>query len=203
VKVSSQVTGIVLAAGPSRRFHGDRPKQLVEFGGEPLVRRVIRQALASRLRQILVVVGYRSETLAAVLAGLAVELVENPRYEKGQSSSVRTSLGRVEPEAEAALFIPCDQPFLTAELLDRLIIRFEETGGPIVAPAHEGQRGSPVLIARSLFSELESIQGDAGGRQIFYRHPDEIEEVPVEDLLPLRDIDTVDDYEELLRRLYP
>jgi molybdenum cofactor cytidylyltransferase len=197
----SPVTGIVLAAGPSRRFRGNLPKQLVGFAGEPLVRRVVRQALASRLRQILVVVGHRSETLAAVLAGLAVGLVENPRYEEGQSSSVKASLERVEPEAEAALFIPCDQPFLTTELLDRLIIRFEETGGPIVAPVHEGQRGSPVLIARSLFSELESIRGDAGGRQIFFRHPDEIVEVPVEDPLLLRDIDTVEDYEELLRQV--
>jgi molybdenum cofactor cytidylyltransferase len=195
---TSRVTGIVLAAGPSTRFEGEPPKQMVDFRGEPLLRRVVRRALASRLRQILVVVGHRGPELGALLAGLAVELVENRAFADGQSASIRCALPHVEPGARAAMFIPGDQPLLEPDVIDRLIETYEETGAPIVVPTAGGERGSPVLMDRSLFPELERIRGDAGGRQIFSRHEGALTEVSIADASTLRDIDTREDYEELL-----
>ena len=195
---TSRVSGVILAAGPSKRFSGELPKQLAEFRGEPLVRRVTRRVLASRLRQVLVVVGHRGPALAAVMAGLAIELIDNCAFRSGQSSSVKCALPHIEPDADAALFIPGDQPFLAPEVLNSLVETFEQTAAPIVLPTSEGRRGSPVLIARSLFPELAKLEGDAGGRQLFDHHQAEIVEVPVADPLCLRDIDTWDDYVELL-----
>ncbi|MDH3254549.1 MAG: nucleotidyltransferase family protein [Acidobacteriota bacterium] len=192
------VTGVILAAGPSARFAGVLPKQLVPFAGEPMLRRVVRRILASRVRQVLVVVGHRGPALAAILAGLAVELVDNRAFAQGQSTSVRCALPHVEPAADAALFIPADQPCLTPVVVDSLISAFERSGAPIVVPTAEGRRGSPVLISRSLFHELSRLEGDAGGRQIFASHEADILEVPIADALALRDIDTWGDYEELL-----
>jgi molybdenum cofactor cytidylyltransferase len=192
------VGGVILAAGPSRRFHDGRPKQLVPFEGEPLVRRVARAALASRLRQVLVVVGHRGPALAAVLAGLAVELVDNCDFARGQSSSVRCGLAHLEPGVEAAVFIPADQPLVTAAFIDQLIEAFGVANAPIVVPRHGGQRGSPVLVARTLFAELATITGDEGARQLFSRHEDKLLELEVDDPHALRDIDTVAEYEELL-----
>lgn len=195
---TSRVSGVILAAGPSARFTGKVPKQLVDFRGEPLVRRVTRRVLASRLRQILVVVGHRGPALAAIMAGLAIELIDNCAFRTGQSSSVKCALPHIEPDADAAVFIPGDQPFIGADVLDSLVESFEKTAAPIVVSSLDGERGSPVLIARSLFPELADLEGDAGGRQLFDRHADEILEVPVANPLALRDIDTWDDYEELL-----
>jgi molybdenum cofactor cytidylyltransferase len=155
--------------------------------------------LASRLRPGLVVVGHRGPALAAVLAGLAVELVDNCAFREGQSSSIRCALPHIDPSADAALFIPGDQPFLGPEVVDALISTFENEGAPIVVPTADGERGSPVLIARSLFPELSTIRGDAGGRQIFAKHEGAIIEVPIADAAALRDIDTQSDFEELLR----
>lgn len=198
VSRTSQVSGVILAAGPSTRFESDVPKQLIDFHGEPLVRRVTRRVLASRLRQILLVVGHRGPALAAVMAGLAIELIDNCAFRSGQSSSVKCALPHIEPDAEAALFIPGDQPFIGPDVLDSVVETFEHTGAPIVLPTSAGHRGSPVLISRSLFPELAALEGDAGGRQIFDRHESEIVEVPVADPLSLRDIDTWSDYQELL-----
>ena len=161
-------------------------------------RRVTRRGLASRLRQILVVVGHRGPALAAVMAGLAIELIDNCAFRSGQSSSVKCSLPHLDPDAEAAVFIPGDQPFLGPQLLDSLVEAFERTGAPIIVPSIDGHRGSPVLITRSLFAELAQLEGDAGGRQLFDRYATEIVEVPVSNPLALRDIDTWEDYEELL-----
>lgn len=195
---TGDVAGIVLAAGPSNRFDGDVAKQRARFDGEPLVRRVARVALASRLRRILVVVGHESATVGAHLAGLAVEVVDNPQYAAGQSTSVRAGLSRLGPETGAAVFLPVDQPLLTKRLIDRLITVFEETGAPVVVPTHQGSRRAPALVARSLFERMSRITGDEGGRQLFAElDRGEIREVEVDDPHELEDVDTLDDLHRL------
>jgi molybdenum cofactor cytidylyltransferase len=96
------------------------------------------------------------------------------------------------------VFLPGDQPLLEPEVIDRLIDIYEKTRAPIVVPRAGGERGSPVLMDRTLFPELERIRGDAGGRQIFGHHEGDITEVPISDPSALRDVDTRDDYEALL-----
>lgn len=192
------ITGVILAAGPSTRFGGGVSKQLSRFDGEPLVRRAARTALASRLRQVLVVVGDQSAAVGAVLAGLAVEVVENPAYLEGQSTSVRAGLARVEPRADGALFLPIDQPLLSAGLIDRLIVEQATSGALVVVPTFEGRRRAPVLFSRRLFGRLSRIEGDEGGRQILPRlAPGEIAEIEVENVLELVDVDSLEDLHRL------
>ncbi len=186
---SVNVTGVILAAGRSTRFGGAAPKQLHAIDGEPLVRRTARTALASRLRQILVVTGHRAAEIEAVLAGLAVEIAENRDFASGQSTSVRRGLDAVAPDADAALFIPCDLPDLDAATLDRILDTYAATGGPIVVPAYRGHRFAPVLFDRALFGDLAAITGDRGGRQLFATHPDAIVELELASSTPVRDLD--------------
>ena len=192
------VSGVLLAAGQSKRFPGDLPKQLLDFKGEPMVRRMARQALTSRLGDLIVVLGYRADLIRPVLSDLEVKMVDNPDYASGQSSSVRWGLRSLDPSASAALFLPADQPFLSAALLDQLINTYELSGGPIVLPTYQGYRGSPVLFHQSLFPELAAVTGDEGGRQIIKRHESEIVTVVVDSQRPLLDIDTPEDCRELL-----
>ena len=191
--------GVVLAAGGSRRFAGPTPKQLLELDGEPAVRRAARVALESRLERVVVVTGHAADGVGAALAGLAVETVHNPGWADGQSGSVKTGLRAVAVGAAAVVFLPCDQPFLTAEVIDGLIAGHAAGGAVIVAPACRGRRGAPVLIDRALFGELEQIAGDAGARQLFDRHP--VTELEVDDPAPLEDFDSEEALRELLSRV--
>ncbi len=183
------VSGVVLAAGRSTRFAGPAPKQLALVEGEPLVRRTARRALASRLDEVIVVVGFAADEVRAALAGLLVRIVENPDFATGQSSSVRAGLAAVELGAGAAMFLPADQPRLTSETIDRILAAWEESGGPIVVPTFQGRRGAPVVFDRALFPELATIAGDEGGRQLFPRHEGEIVEVALPSAEPLSDLD--------------
>ena len=194
---SLAVSGVVLAAGPSRRFGDQPPKQLIPIEGEPLVRRVVGRALQSKLREVIVVVGKAAEEVELSCRGFDVHIINNLEFEEGQSLSVKLGLAAVDPAADAAMFIPVDQPELTIDVLDSIIECYCQTGGPIVVPCHQGQRGAPVLFARALFGELAEIEGDAGGRQLFASHEDAIVELPVVATGALRDLDTLED----LRRL--
>lgn len=194
------VSSVLLAAGRSERFgagFGDLPKQLAEFRGEPLVRRAARTALAADFSEVLVVTGYHAEAVEAALQGLDVTFVRNSDWEEGQSTSVKAGLARVDPASQAALFMPCDQPLLTPEILDRILGVYRETGGLIVVPIHGDRRGSPVLLDRSLFPELAQITGDTGGRQVIRRYPNAVVEVTLESEGPLVDVDTLVDLKKI------
>lgn len=183
------VAGVVLAAGRSTRFDARLPKQLHKVNGETLVCRVARAATASKLCQIVVVAGHYATEVGAAVAGLAVEVVENPGYASGQAGSVKTGLSRVEPSAVAAMFIPCDLLNLEADTIDRLIGAYAESGGPIVVPVVAGQRRAPVVLDRRLFDEIADITGDQGARQLFSRHEDDIVEVGFDSPRPFEDLD--------------
>jgi len=198
--MSPSISGVLLAAGSSRRFGGDLPKQLQNFEGEPLVRRAARQALASSLGEVIVVVGAAAEAVRSALEDLPVSIVENTAYEAGQSTSVQAGLEAVATTADAVLFLPCDQPFLDAETLNWVIWAYEKTGGGIVVPAFEGKRGAPTLFDRRYFPELLSLSGDVGGRVLLERYADRVLTVALESELPLLDADTPSQLERLRRR---
>jgi molybdenum cofactor cytidylyltransferase len=157
--IKARVAGVVLAAGPSSRFGDDLPKQLLELEGEPLVRRVARRALESNLIDVIVVVGYREREITAALGVLPLQVVVNPHFEQGQSTSVRVGLAEVRPDATAVMFLPVDQPHLTRRVIDRLIAAHEKTSASIVVPAFEGERGAPVLISAATAVGASSFRG--------------------------------------------
>ncbi len=195
------VAGVILAAGRSERFGGGRPKLVLELGGEALVRRVARAALGSRLRQVIVVLGHAASEVGAALAGLDVIRIENADYARGQSTSVRAGLARVDAAARAAMFLPADQPLLSSRLIDRLIVAYCETERPIVRPIAGNWRGAPILWDQSLFDALAALEGDEGGRQLLPRHADSVLEVEIEDPLELADVDTAGGLRRLERAL--
>ncbi len=191
-----QVAAIILAAGGSTRF--GRPKQLLDWGGVPLLAHVADVALAAGLAPVIAVLGCRAEAARTALGTRPVQPVVNWRWEDGLSTSVQVGLASLPPKTDAAIFLQCDQPLVTADLLRALVSSFEEAGSAIVHPTHAGQRGTPVLFARRLFPELARVSGDEGGRSIVARHAGEVATVEVSDPDVLTDIDTPADYERLL-----
>jgi molybdenum cofactor cytidylyltransferase len=91
----------------------------------------------------------------------------------------------------------CDQPFVTARILDSILYKQQETNKKIVACTYKDTIGVPVLFSRSLFDELALLQGQEGAKKVLNGHPDDIATIPFEK--GGVDIDTIADYEELLR----
>lgn len=197
-----RIGAVILAAGASTRF--GQPKQLLDWDGVPLVVHVVDVVMAAGFGPAIVVLGYLAESVRAALDAAAdqrgwvsVQTVMNWRWEEGMSTSVQVGLSALPPETEGAVFLQCDQPLITPDLLRSLVTRFEETNASIVHPTHAGQRGTPVLFSRRLFAELAAVTGDEGGRSLITRHAQDVATVQVTDPTVLADIDTSDEYERL------
>ena len=121
-------------------------------------------ALASHLRPVLVVVGYRGSEVRAVLDRDDVTVVENPEWEEGIASSLRAVLTTLTPRAEieAVCVGLADQPLVSPEAYRAVAA----TDGELVIPTYDGQPGNPVKLARSLWSEALELRGDVGARAL-------------------------------------
>ncbi len=192
---------VVLAGGTSTRFGDDPPKQLVQIGGLPQVRRIVGIAIAAEIGPVVVVTGHRYQAVSAALRPLEFHWVHNPTFRFGQSTSVRAGLEKAdETGAVAVLFVPCDMPFLDCRTLRNLAAAYRRGSHKIVAASHRGQPRAPVLWDESLFDDLLRIHDDQGGRQLFARHRDEICKIEVPDGRILADFNTRKELAALLRR---
>jgi molybdenum cofactor cytidylyltransferase len=191
------VAAVVLAAGTSSRM--GRPKLLLPLGGTSLVRRAVESAVRSRAKQVIVVTGAYREQVEREVAGLPVRLAHNPEFALGMSGSLRAGLRMVRPEADAAVVILADQPFVGPEVVDALIEVYETSRAPIVRPSYAGQPGNPVLWDRSLFGELMQQQGDQGGRELLKRYADRVAWRELPDARAQEDVDTPEAYAAMLR----
>jgi molybdenum cofactor cytidylyltransferase len=191
------IAGIVLAAGRSSRL--GRPKQLLPVLGEPLLRHTIHRVLASSLDYVVLVVGHEADPIRDAVAGLPLDVVFNPDAGRGQSTSVRAGLAALSPDVDAAVFILGDQPAIDPNVIDALITAWRESGAPILVPLYDDGMGNPVLFDRSVFAELDALQGDTGARPVVqaYHASGELLLVPVAGTSPA-DVDTQDDYAALI-----
>ena len=123
-------------------------------------------------------------------------VVENRQAAEGLSTSVRAGVDALSPSTaalDAALFMTCDQPLLTAEVLQQIVAAFAAARPrpPAVACEYAGTVGVPALFDRSLFAELRALDGDQGAKRVLQRHLDTIERVPFEPAS--LDVDTPED----------
>jgi molybdenum cofactor cytidylyltransferase len=186
------IAALLLAAGSSRRM--GRPKLLLELGGQTLIRRAVEQAKASKVDEVVVVVGPMRAEIEEQLAITGVRIVENPEHLSGMASSLRAGLRALGQDVEAGVVLLGDQPFQDASVIDRLIEVYRATGRPIVVPVYGGQRGNPVLFDRSLFGELVLQQGDQGGREVIAADTRRVATVAFDSQQAQQDLDTWEDY---------
>jgi len=136
-----RIAAVILAAGRSTRMGGPN-KLLAEIGGRPLVRIVAEEALKSRARPVIVVTGHQRDQVEAALKGLDVQIVHNPDFADGLSTSVRAGLAAVPQSAAGAIVCLGDMPQVRSGLIDKLLEAFDpERGALVVIPVIAGKRG--------------------------------------------------------------
>lgn len=185
------VTGIVLAGGLGRRMSDDGAgvdKGLQALGGRALVAHVIER-LAPQVDAILINANRNAERYAAfghpvvpdLLGGFAGPLA-------GLHAGLRAA------GTPWVVTVPCDSPFLPADLVARLLEAATRANAPI-AVVRTGGHAQPVfaLVHRRLSESLERYLA-AGDRKIDrWYAPLGVVEVDFEDEAAFRNINTRDE----------
>src|SRR4051812_14966766 len=113
------VTGLVLAAGGSRRL--GRPKQLLPYHGATLLDAVLTTARACRFDQLLVALGGAADDVRATVDLSGAEVVVNDAYGTGCSSSIAVAVEAVDPRCEVLVLLLGDQPGVAAKTVGTLL----------------------------------------------------------------------------------
>lgn len=184
-----KVAAIILAAGMSRRM-GKANKLLEAINNELMVKRVTKQVLASQVEQVMLVTGHEAEKVRAALIDEEINIVHNPDFAEGLSTSLHCGLTHLSEDIDAAVICLADMPAVTSAIIDRLVAAFNpEENRLICVPFYQGKRGNPVVLAKRFFSEMNELSGDKGAREFLQKYADLVCEVEVDDEGVLHDID--------------
>ena len=190
---SERVTGLVLAAGGSRRL--GRPKQLLPFGDATLLDHVLGVARACAFDQLLCVLGGNAGPIRRTVDLSGAVIVENRAFGAGCSSSIAAALGAVDPRADVLVLVLGDQPGVTPATVAALLAGRGDA--PLAACRYEDGRGHPLAFARGVFGALADLHGDKGVWKLMDRRAGDVVDVPIAAPIP-RDVDTWEDYQAVL-----
>jgi len=175
-----------------------RPKQLLPYNGKSLLEHSVDTANDSDASPVIVILGANATLLEKEIEEKKIHISENKEWKEGMASSVRcgiNTLMHIAPDADAAIIMVCDQPFVSSSLLNDLIFTQKRTGKPIVTSQYEAAIGPPALFHKSVFPELLNLKGDAGARKIIEQRMNEVATVLF--TKGIIDIDTEEDYKAL------
>lgn len=186
-----EVEGIILAAGLSSRT--GLYKMTLLLNGKTVIENAIDN-MSSSCGRVIVVGGHNIESLKPIVERYEnAELVYNENYMEGMFSSIKKGLSYI--KGDRFFFVPGDYPLISPLVYSSLL----SVDGDIVLPVFKGRRGHPLLIKSSLISEI--LGGEYNNMRKFV-HSKNVIEVAVDCGGILRDIDTMDDYYELLAEGY-
>ena len=189
---------VLLAAGSSSRL--GEPKQLLMYNGKSLLQQVISVADETNIDPLLVVLGANYPVLSKKIDKHKAILVFNKDWQTGMASSIVTGLNFVRekyPLTDGVIIMMCDQPFVSATLLNNLITTQKQTNKAIVCSSYQNTLGAPALFHKNIFPQLLQLKGDTGARKIILQHADDVATVLF--LKGNIDIDTPEDYKNLLK----
>jgi len=184
---------ILLASGNSIRFKGN--KLLAKVNDKPMYMNIVEKVLKLNLNKLIVVTQY--DEIKAALSNYKLQVVINENSKLGISNSIKLGINE-DLEADAYMFMVCDQPFISLETMEKLINRFMKSNKGMACVEYNGSLGNPTIFSGKYKHELLSLKGDIGGKSIMKKHLDDLEKVQISNELELMDIDTREELEDLI-----
>ncbi|MDW7671445.1 MAG: nucleotidyltransferase family protein [Bacillota bacterium] len=190
------ISAVILASGFAVRM--EREKLLLPIDGVPMILKVAHAVAVSSVDETILI--YRREEVKEAAGCCVDRTVHNSAAYDGQSEAIRLGLRSIHPKSSACLFIMGDQPLIQAEMINTLIKSAVNAPGKILVPLYGNRPGSPVLFPNVFWPELMQLRGDEGGRKVIRAHPDRVAQIPVAMETAGLDVDTWEEYQELLKK---
>jgi len=187
---------VILAAGSSSRL--GKPKQNLVYNGQTLLQSIIRSACAAS-GKVMVVLGANFKDIEPTINDTDAEVIYNPDWALGMSSSIKQALHHIKlnyPAANSIVFTVCDQPYVNTALLKQLIETAGKVEQGIIACGYNDTTGVPALFKKPYFGELLQLNGQEGARKVIALHSQDVYTIPF--ALGKIDIDLEEDFNRLL-----
>lgn len=190
---------VVLAAGGSRRL--GRTKQLEPWGDSNLLGHVVSRTFEFPVDEVWVVLGHDADQILEDTDLGEAYVIENLEWEEGIASSLRVGLDALTrlSRCDQALLVIGDQPEVPPDTVTELLESHARSGRPVSIPKYRYSWGNPVVVNRSLWARLMSLEGDEGAKRLWQAHPEWVNEVWFSGSAP-RDVDTEADVDEMKPR---
>jgi len=190
---AKRIVGVLLAAGRSVRFGGDKlavPLRAGEHAGVALGVVAFRN-LRAGVDDVVVVVRPGDRALATAFAGEGARVVTAERADEGMGASLAAGVVAAGP-ADGYVIALADMPWIASATI-RAVAAALRGGASIAVPRHEGRGGHPVGFAASHRRALAALSGDAGGRSIVEANASSVCALEVDDPAIHRDVDAPHD----------
>jgi molybdenum cofactor cytidylyltransferase len=195
---------LVPAAGRSVRM--GQPKLLLSWQGKPIIAHVIDALRVGGVDATWVVVRPDDPHLRDAAMQAGAEILVLPSDTPDMKATILAGLAEVERtqspnDADGFLLVPADHPTLDADLVRTLL--HESANASILIPTWNGKRGHPTWIAWKHVEQLRQLSAEEGLNAYLRRHAEATREIewPSDEIL--RDLDTPEDFERLLKTPAP
>lgn len=183
---------VIMASGIGKRFGSN--KLMAEFNGKPMISWAL-QASEGVSEQRVVITRHEDVAELCRQQNVAVVLHEFPN----RNDTIRLGL-EVLGDMDGCLFMTGDQPLLSRETVEKMIVTWSVNQEDIMRPVCDDIPGSPVLFPKWAFPELLSLPEGKGGGWVMKNHPDKVSLFPIKDFCELADVDTPEDLQMLQQR---
>ena len=180
-------TAVILAAGYSKRFGGDKRKYEIE--GISILRKTIDAYLPVFPRPIVVV---RSDDDFLHTVPESCRLLQIDDAHLGMSRSLVAGV-KAAQDTPWLLVGLSDMPFVKSATLSLIKWVMDQGSYGIVRPSYGNKSGNPVAFSSAYYDELQSLEGDRGARDFLQQNSAKIHHLEVEDEGVCMDIDTQED----------
>lgn len=197
---TNAIATLIVAAGESSRM--GRPKQLLPWKHTTLLGNAIETAQTISKDAVHVVLGANYEKILKTVSSKSAKFIFNPNYKSGLGSSIAHGVDyilKTDKKYEAIVLLLGDQPLLDSPYLDQIVETYKKNAIGIVATDYGHRAGVPALFDKKFFGRLSSLNEDYGAMEIIKKNAEEVLKLNPEGKAV--DVDTIEDYEALIRSI--
>lgn len=173
-------------------------KQLLPLGKSTVIKRCVDSIILSGIKDIVVVIGPYHEEIKREIEGLPVKITVNKISESEMADSVMVGLKMIESTSTGVLIYPSDHPLVCPDTLKKLLDTHLEDPDRILIPYYDGRRGHPTLFPATV---LRDVFDGLNLREIIKKNPHKVQYINVNDEGVVLDMDIIDEYKEILKRI--
>ncbi len=199
------VSAILLGAGMSKRM-GNLNKLLLPFEESSVLLNSLNQLLASTIDEVILVLGFDYKIIKEITPKHSKLIItNNEAYETGMTSSIKTGIRRANVSSSHYLICLGDMPLISTQIYNAMLesIKGNKSTDLIFRPEFKGIPGHPVCFSASYKEELLACQALNGCQSVIKNNESKQLTINIDDESVLMDIDTIEDFEAIVKKKSP